>query len=505
MRLSFARGAVAAGLVAGISVAPAVLSAQGGVSAACSIDQNSPKELAVMELQYQRARSAATPEIRQSALRAMIKELDTKPERFAKNPAGYNLRISQVLQMWALEPGIGYNPPRASLGYVNNVTGNIDLIQALDDSYKAIVAALPACEGDVKTLRQNEVWLAMTRRALDASNGGQLDTAEFYSKRSLQMSTESPYPHYVLGNVANQRKDRAAAMNHWKQVIIASGTDTSYKELKSSSMFLLSVNQLEAAEAAKGAEQQALGKEAAASFKAILAAAPDSPDAPNIMQSWSDALKLAGDSAQIPGIYADMLAKPAGYSDVALTMGGVIATRINKSDDAIALFSAAVAKNPVARDALRNLAATYYGKDDFQKMFEPTRRLVAIDPNNYDGWMMFAYGAQGIAKASKVVAEKKAWNDSTVKYMTYAENLPVKVDVASFQRGAKEVQLALQFSQQAATDGNYDVTVEFVDGAGAVLGSDTQKVGPIKKGESKSATFKAAVTNVAGYRYKALK
>ena len=506
MRLSFARGILAAGMLAGLSTAPNVLSAQpGGIAPACPVDANSPKELAVMELQVQRARAATTPEIRQSALKAIMKELDTKPERFAKNPAGYNLRMGQALTMWAIEPGVGNTPVRASLGFVTSPTESIDLVLKLDEAYKAIVAALPVCESDVKSLRQNEVWLAVTRKALDASNGGQLDSAEYYARRSLLLSTESPYPHYVLGNVANQRKDRAAAMGHWKQVISQSGADTTHRELRNGSLYLLSVNQLEAAEAAKGAEQQALAKDAAASFKALLAATPDTPDAPNIMTSWADALKMAGDSASIPGIYADLIARPAGYSDVALTMASIIATRINKTDDAIALNEAAIARNPYARDALRNLAANYYGKDQFLKMLPPSYTLVAIDPNNFDAWMMFAYAAQGIAKGTKVPAEKKAWTDTLVKYQTYAEALPVRVEITSFQRGAKEVSLTLQFEQQAATSGNYTVTVEFLDAVGAVVGSAPSSVGPLKKGETKSVVFTAAATGVVGYRYKPVK
>ena len=506
MRLSFSSGVLAAGLVAGFATAPVIVSAQpGGVAPACPLDANSPKELALLEVQVQRARGATTPEIRQSALRNIVKELDTKPERFAKNLGGFNLRMSQALSMWALEPGIGNTVPRATLGFVTNPTESIDIVVQLDAAYKGIVAALPTCESDVKGLRQNEVWLAATRKALDASNGGQLDSADYYAKRSLLLFDGSPYPHYVLGNVSNQKKDRAAAMAHWKEVITLSGTDTSYRELKNGSLYLLSVNQLEAAEAAKGADQVALAKDAAATFKLLLAATPDSPDAPNIMTSMADALKLAGDSAAIPGIYADMLAKPAGYSEVALTMASVIATRINRTDDAITLNEAAIVKNPNARDALRNLAANYYGKDQFLKMLPPSTKLVAIDPNNFDGWMMFAYAAQGLAKAAKVPAEKKAWTDTLVKYQTYAEALPVKVDVAQFQKGAKEVTLTLQFEQQAATDGTYNVTVEFLDAGGAVVGTAEAPVGPLKKGETKTVAFKATATGVVAYRYKPIK
>ena len=526
MRLSFTRGAVAAGvgLLVGASALPNVVSAQGGVSAGCSIDPNTPKELALLELKIQQAR-ATTPEKRMVTLKDIVKELDTKPERFAKNLAGYNQRMAQVLTLLGMEPTVGFTPVRGSVGFLTSPTETLDLIGKLDEAFKAIVTAIPACDTEIKAQRQNEVWLAVTKRALDASNSGQLDTADYYAKKSLLLSTESPYPHYVLANVANTRKDRAGAMSHWKSVLTVSGTDTTYRELRNSSLYLLSVNQLEAAEAAKGAEQQTLGREAAASFKTLIAATPDSPDVPNMMQSWSDALRLAGDTASVTSVYADLLAKPGSGTDVSLTMGGVIATRANRTDDAIKLFEAAVAKNPYSRDGLRNLAATYYAKEQFMKMFAPSQKLVSIDPNNYDGWMMFAYASQGLAKAVKVpvekkgvvlkpderkaldaaLAEKHAWTDSLVKYQTFAEALPVKVEVTSFLRTAKESTLGLQFEQQAATDGTYSVTVEFIDVAGTVVGTSTQSVGPLKKGAPKSVTFKAAAPNAAGYRYKALK
>lgn len=505
MRLSFARGVLVAGLMAGLSVPHTLVAQPGGVESACSVDPNSPKELALMELQVQGARSAATPEARMTALRKMMKELDTKTDIQQKNPGGYHYRLAQALTMWGMEPNIGYTPVRSTLGFESNPTGTIDLITSLDQAYKGIVAAIPECALEVKDLRQSEVWLAVTRKALDASNAGELDSAEVYAKRSLMLSANNPYPHYVLANVANTKKDRDAAIGHWKMVITESGTDTSYTELKNSSLYLLSINQLEAAESASGASKVALAKDAAESFQALIAATPNSADVPSMMNSLADAYAIAGDSAAIPSIYADMMVNPSAHTDLTLTMGGVLAVRIDKPDDAIKLFEGAVAKNAFARDALRNLAATYYGKDMFLQMFEPSRKLVEIDPNNYDGWMMFAYAAQGLAKGSTVVNEKKAWTDSLVKYQTVAEALPVKVDVAAFQRGSSEVSLTLQFEQQAATAGSYEVTIEFVDESGSTVGSATSSVGPLKTGESKNATFKAAAPNVVGYRYKSIK
>ena len=503
MRLAFLAGAAA--LVA-TSVVPATATAQpGGVAPACNIDPNSPKELAVLSLTYQRARSAATPEIRKKALSDIIRELDTKPERYAKNLAGYNYMLSQTLSLWAVEPGVGFMPTRGAIGFVTTPAEPYDIVSHLDSSFTAIVTLLPACTNEVTQMRQNDAWLALTRRALDASNTDQLDTANYYAIRSLKLSKESPYPHYVMANVANRRSERTAAMGHWKAVIATAGADTTYRELKNSSLYYLSTSQLEAAQALKGDEQKAMAKEASANFMALLAVNPDGQDAGNTMSSWADALRLAGDSASVGQVYAPLLAAPANYSDFTLTMGGVIATRSNKLDDARTLFEAAVVKNPSARDALRNLAATYYAKDQFTKMFDPSAKLVAIDPNNFDAWMMFAYAYQGMMNATKVPAQKKALGDSLLKYKAVADGLPAKVEVTSFQRANNTAQLTLALEQQAAKAGSYSVTVEFLDAKGAVVATDTQPVGPINKGETKNVTLKAEGAGIIAYRYTALK
>jgi hypothetical protein len=154
------------------------------------------------------------------------------------------------------------------------------------------------------------------------------------------------------------------------------------------------------------------------------------------------------------------------------------------------------------------VAAAHYSKDEFPLMFAPTRKLVELDPNNFDGWMLFAYAAQGLAKAAQTAKkpiEVRAWTDSLVKYQTYAEALPVKVDVTSFDRRKETATLILGVEQVAAKDGQYSVTVEFLDLAGAVVATVTEAVGPIKKGETKSVTLKTNGTGIMGYRYKALK
>lgn len=506
MRLTFIAGATAVATLALVSAPASVVAQPGGVAATCTIDQNNPKELALMSLKLQQARGAASPDARRKSLTEIAKELDTKPERFAKNPAGYNSMLSQMLTLWGNESAMVVVPvTRAQLGFSTNPTEAYDVVTELDKAFKAMAAAAPSCATEIEQGRSNEVWLALTRAALDAQSAGKLDSAEFYAKRSMVMTGKSPYAHYVLANVANSRNDRKAAVLHWGHVVEYAGTDTSYRDLKNNSIYYLGMTQLEIANSLSGAEQQTAAREAATNLKALLTEQPDNPDAANVMNAWADALTLAKDTAAIPTVYASLLTAPDKASDLMLTMGGVIATRTNRGDDALKMFEAAAAKNVAARDALRNIAATYYGKDQFQKMFDPSRKLVEIDPNNYDGWMMFAYAAQGLARGAKVPAEKKAWTDSLVKYQTYADAIPVKVDVATFTRGAQNVSLQLSLEQVAAAGGNYTVEVDFVDAKGGVIATAKESSGPMKAGEKKSVTLKATGANIAGFRYKALK
>jgi tetratricopeptide (TPR) repeat protein len=503
MRLTVFTG-VALAALAGL---PAQLVAQpGAVSSGCSIDVNSPKELSLLSFRLQQARAATAPEARAKSLMEIAKELDTKPERFAKNPAGYQSVLSQVLMLWGNDPKIATAPTtRGALGFLSNPTEAYDIVTELDKSFKAQAAAVPACEGELTASRQNEVWLANTRAALDAQSANKLDDAEGFAKRAMVMVPTSPYAHYVLANAANAKEKKKEAIMHWGHVVKYAGADSNYRDLKNNSQYYLAITQLELASAASGAEQQQLGKDAADAFKTLITEQPDNPDAANIMNNWADALTLAKDTAAIPGTYASLLAAPDKASDLMLTMGGVIATRVNKSDDALKLFEAAARKNVAARDALRNIAATYYGKDQFEKMFEPTKKLTEIDPNNYDAWMFYAYAAQGLARGAKTPVLKKAWTDSLVKYQTYAEALPAKVDVQTFMRGSQNVSVTLGVEQVAAAGGSYDVTVEFVDAAGGVIATATESTGALKKGDKKAVTLKATGKDIAGFRYKALK
>jgi tetratricopeptide (TPR) repeat protein len=355
------------------------------------------------------------------------------------------------------------------------------------------------------TNRQNEPWLANVKAALDAMGASKMDSAEYFAKRSMLMTSANPYAHYVLANAANTKGDKPTAVLHWNHVVDRAGTDSNYADLKANSQYYAAMSTLEIANEKSGAEQADLARKAAAAMKAILTATPNHPDAVMLLNGQVDALTLVKDTAAIPGVYADVLAKPDAASEYVLLNAGVIASRANRGADAEKLFEATLTKNPNSRDALFNLAGRYQGTNQHAKLLQKARTLLTIEPNNQDVYMLIAYAAQETRNATKVAAEKALWLDTLKTYQTAAEKLPVKVDITGFSTAAASATLKLSLEPTLPAGGTYSVTVEFIDREGKVVATQTESSGPIKQGEKKEVSLKGEGAGIVGYRYKPVK
>jgi tetratricopeptide (TPR) repeat protein len=297
-------------------------------------------------------------------------------------------------------------------------------------------------------------------------------------------------------------------------------------------MFNIAGVKAQAAEAATGEQQKTLAREAAASLQAFLTAAPGTPDAGRAQQVLARMLMLTGDKAAVRGTYADHLASPDKYSDLALTQAGVTASQVQDTASAAKLFEAALAQNPYSRDALNNLSATYYSLKQFDKIVPIARRLIAVDPSNGDNYAFLSLAYNGLA-GSAAAGAKKALNDSAFKYYTQSEQLPVKVTFNEFTRGENRAVVGMQVEAKAPTESaqpatpapragarpgarpaaaaaakpapaapkTYNVRLEFLDKNGNVVDTQTQSVGPVAPGERKDVKFETTKPGVAAFRY----
>jgi tetratricopeptide (TPR) repeat protein len=496
---------LAAASVATLSSAVAASAQPGGVGPACEVDTNAPKELLVASLALQRAASAADPVAKVAALKNTMKELTNKSDKWrSRNALGYQMVLGQVLSYWIGVEGQALVTTRGAIGATETPEESIDLVAAADLAFKAVVEGAPGCAAQVQGLRQNEGWLAMTRRALDLS-GSNTDSARIYAKHSITLLPDNnPYPYQVLGILAQRENDVPAAITYWGQAIAAAGTDSSYADIRQSSLFYKGLYELQYARDLSGDAQKTSLASAVASLKQFLADYGSTPDAATVMQGLAEAYTTLGQLDQIPGIYAPMLATPDAYTDYQLTMSGVLASTAEKNADAVTFFTAAIGKNPNQRDALRNLAAALYSEKRFEEMFAPLQRLVTIDPNNVDAWTMFAFAYQGKAQGATAPADKKKFTDSLVVFSGKADSLGVKLTVDEFQRNPESVVFSVRLEGNAGTPRANTLEVEFLDAGGNVVASASESIGPIAKGESKTVRLEAKGAGIVAYRYKPL-
>ncbi len=483
----------------------APIAAQAAVPSACSVEQNKPKELTLAYLTYSKFSGlpAGSP-ARDPQIKSMLKDLMDKPEKFASNPPGYNYMLTLGLTAAATQPGGLAPTTRGAMGLTTRPTEEFDAITELDKAYKAWEAAMPACAADIATSRNSEAWLAVTNAAFGFVSKTPNDSAAYFAKKSILLSSQNPFAHHILAEVAKSKNNNAETMAEWKLVVEQAGTDSGYRDIRQNALFYLGLFELQDAAKASGDAAKTLAKSSAGYFREFLKVNPNSPDAASVLNNLSQALQVAGDTEGIKAMYMEMVAAPTKYSENLLATGGVMAATANDMVNAGKLFAAMVDVNPRSRDGLRNLASTLYDQGRYMEMYPALRKLVEIDPNNFDGWMLFAHAAAGMEKSLKTPAEKKPWTDTLTKYAIVAEKLNARVEVTGFTRGLESTELTVIVEQAGAGTGNYTVSVDFLDGAGAVMGSASESTGPIAKGEKKTVTVKAPLKGVVAFRYKPL-
>lgn len=489
------RGAPAL-LAATLLALPVSLAAQG----ACAIEEGRPAELARATL----ALTMAGSEKANKQLRDAVKAVGEQGEKIDNRP-GRNLVLGKLLLAWYGQPGITPAVTRGDIGYTSNKTAPIDLLAAADSALSAVEKSNPECAAEIAEVRRGDAWRTILQSAIAAHGAGKLDSAEILTRRSMVIDRTTPYPYQLLADIAQQRRDTTDAIRHWREVLAAAGADTIYDEPRRQANYNLGGLLAARAETATGAEQVKLARESAEFFRAYLANAAAEADDAGARNRLAGVLTLAGDTAAIPSVYADLLANPGNYNDMHLVQAGVIAVKANRSADAAKLFAAALERNPYDRDALTNLAASYYGAGEFTKMAPVIQRLVALDPNNPDALTLYVYAYSGLAKAEKSgSAKRKAFTDSLVAYNDRVEKMPTILRVTQFARGSARAVLNGSVENRGTATKSYTISFEFLDKDGKVVATQDVAVEGVAAGASKPFAVTVPQGGIIAFRYKPL-
>ncbi len=468
----------------------------------CEIDQGRPQPVARAMLSLTRAQAAMKSGDPTKDLKDIISAL-TAPNLKNENPIGRSFMLASAYVLLLEQPNIQAVMPRSAVGIATDPASNIDLFAAADSAITVVEQSSPSCAKYMAPFRQQKAWLNVTNAAINALNANKLDSAEIYAKRSLTLDRKSPYPYTVLASVSKAKKNFPEMMEYSKQVIATSGDDTTYTDVKERAQYELASTGTDAAMAAKGADRQRLAREAIKSWGAIITS-QDGIQSTVAINNLQKLYIAAGDSLKMATLYAPLIADPTKYSEGALLQAGVVASQFKRPDDAALLFEGVAAKNPYSRDALNNLAASYLQAGETAKVAPIIHRLVALDPNNPDNLMLYAFLYVGKLKTTKDVKLTKAYNDSLVTWNTKAEKMAMKVSFKEFSRNGEGTTLVGEIENRGTTARTYSTTFEFLGKNGEVLFSEPMSVGPVAPKATKEFTIKNSKKEVVGYRYKPL-
>jgi tetratricopeptide (TPR) repeat protein len=352
--------------------------------------------------------------------------------------------------------------------------------------------------------RQQKPWLNTLNAAINALNANQLDSAEALARRSLLLDRHAPYAYSVLGSVAQDRKNWAAANDYWKQALTAAGTDTIYADVRTKTMYEIASSASARAETASGAAKKAAAREAIKPWQDYIAVANNDILLADAIDNVAAMYLEAGDSTSVPTIYAPMVANSSKYGEISLVHAGVVATRNGHPADAVKLFNAALSQNPYSRDAMNNLAASYIQTNEYSKAFPLIDKLIAMDPSNPDNPLLYAFAYQGLYKGTKDKKLQKIYTDSLIYWNGKSENAPVKLAVTEFTRRATETTIGGTIENRGTTAKTYTVNVELLDKSGSVVDTQSATVGPVSPKSTKTFKLTSAKGGVYGYRYKPL-
>ncbi len=474
---------------------PSVVHAQ-----ACKINDSSPFQVnGAKQYVTMAANSRKEDEIPKHLTNA-IRVLTDNPEKI-NNEAGRQYMLVRTYAQWLKRDGAAYVMKRGDLGFSTNRDVPQNLLLALDSAVTTIERMMPECASTVRPYREqfsNEIY----NKSVTAMNADQNDSSVYYAKLALQVASTDPRPWNVLSAVYQKLNQMDSAMIAMQKVISMAGTDTAYKKVKQQSRFNLAVIQLQKAEQATGEEKDREIKNARALLEDYL---KESPGEPSATQALGRAMRLAGDTAAVASVFAEMVNSPEKFTADQLFEAASNAAAAARDNDAITLFENGLKKNPNHRIALLNLANVLFQSKNTERMGAVTERLIRIDPNNPDSWRMHAGYWQLRQRAETDAAKKKSYGDSTLAAIKARDAVNPKITIFLAARTATGFQIQGNLNNESDKTASYTLQFELLDETGAVAGTKEVAVGPVDAGASAAFSLKIDGPKIVAYRYAPVK
>lgn len=494
-----------------LTLLASALQAQGG----CRIDEGRPGEVRDARNAILTRELAGSVEDKRTSFKRAVSLLTRPAERFRNNMIGRNLFLARALVNLALLPDTPAEVRRADAGFSDDPEGTVDLLAMADSLLDAVEAEQPACVSETEEIRRRP-YAELINKAVNLYNERQIDSAEYYARRSLMIYGDNrlAYIAYnVLGNIQQSKDDIPGAIESFKKMaaLMAGDTTSSVIEERKNTMILVAQLMTNAAEDLEGEQRVKAMREVVDYLEQVYLR--EFPGDVRAQSAIARAKSLSGDVEAAKQVFSDAINNPDKYTDIALLEMGVGAARAEMHAEAAALFEAGLKKNPYNRDGLFNLAATYDALGQYDKMPAILNRLLDIDPENPDNYRLWARywrgrheelrkTAQGKDASDPVFRELQAAIDSVTKYLSRFQDAPVKVSFTLFSHDGGRHVLGGNVENLTEQEKSYTLRFEFVDVNGNVL--DTKEVAIENVPGKSSKSFRVEVTDkpgVVGFKY----
>lgn len=371
------------------------------------------------------------------------------------------------------------------LGRINLQQGDLT---GADSAFTRAEALAPACKADIRKYRYI-AYASLVTGAQELQKAGQADSAALLLKAANRIETSLPMAHILLAEAYSDQKNTDSAMAYFGKAAATNPTDANQQKFRNQAAFNYGVMLLDANRPA----------DAVNSFRRFLSFEPDDNGGKN---GIARAFRAAGmvDSAKV--YESQLTAAGADGADVSEADLFDIAVKQYSDKDykaAAETFGKIIAKNPNNRDALYNLANTYYALNDGANLAKTAEQLIAIEPlaENDHKLRVAGYKAAGNA-------------DMQYKAVVSMVALPVDVKVTDLAPAASAVTLTATATGREALDESNKVipakpvtlTFEFLDRTGAVAASTDVPVPALKAGQTHTITATGTGAGITAWRYK---
>jgi len=360
-----------------------------------------------------------------------------------------------------------------------------------DSAFTKAEELVPSCEIDITQYRQNN-WAMLANAGIEFQKKGEIDSALALFRDASTLFRGLPHVYSNMGVVfANANKEDSAAVYFNKALMIAE-RDTSLAEDRNTAALNLAIMY----------SRQNKHVDAIAALRRYLTWKPDDTEARKVLAA---AFRSAGmvdsaDALERAMVEAFSKSNLDSLDTQDLMAVGVAAFNAKQYPEAEKAFAKAVQRNGWSRDALYNLANTYFAMKNNEKLIEYATRLLELEPMNEDALRLLAQGQRGLNREEDVI-----------KTATRLVVLPFTVEITGFQTGAAKAVLIAEAIGREAQDAAgkplktapMTLVVEFVDVSGAVIDTEEITVPPLKKNEKHPIKLEATGAAITGWRYKA--